>query len=132
MNETEFGFKIKTVLDSGLNLGPAQTARLRAARERALSAERQLDASAELVTAGASSVRFRAGSLLTRVALPAAILIAGVLGWQHWRQEAAPDGEGAYQELGALDADLLKSDIPIDALLDRDFHAYLKKVSQRE
>jgi cytochrome c-type biogenesis protein CcmH/NrfG len=131
MNEYEFGIKIKAVLDSGLELGPVQLSRLRAARERALSDDRQRVGIAELATSGASGVRFGAGSVLVRVVLPALILLAAVIGWQNWQTESAPAAP-AEDQMGQLDADLLKSDIPIDALLDRDFRAYMQKVMNRE
>ena len=132
MNESEFGFKIKAILDTGLDLEPASRALLRAAREQALSADRQTVASAEYVTAGTGDVRVRMTSVLVRVILPALILIAVAFGWERWQQEAASSSTAQEDQLGALDADLLKSDFPIDALLDRDFHAYLKKVGERE
>jgi hypothetical protein len=131
MNESEFGFKIKAILDTGLDLEPASRALLRAAREQALSGDRQVTASAEYVTAGTGDVRVRMTSVLVRVILPALILIAVAFGWERWQQETASSASQEDQ-LGALDADLLKSDFPIDALLDRDFHAYLKKVGERE
>src|SRR3974390_3300132 len=121
MNETEFGFKIKAVLDSSLDLGPVQVARLRAAREQALSDSRQFAATAELATAGSTSVRFSAATVLIRVILPAAILIAGAVGWERWQESS--QSTPSEDQMGQLDADLLKSDIPIDALLDRDFRA---------
>jgi|SRR5579871_1337467 len=132
MNEQEFGFKIKAVLDSSLDLGPVQLSRLRAAREQALSDNRQRLGVAELATAGTSQVHFSASSVLLRVILPAAILIACALGWQRWQQESAPSVSPEDQMMGRIDADLLKSDIPIDALLDRDFRAYMQKVQHRE
>ena len=58
-------------------------------------------------------------------------IIAAVIGWQHWQSQDSATAEGE-DHMGQLDADLLKSDIPIDALLDRDFHAYMQKVMNRE
>jgi len=135
MKDEEFGRKIKELLDSSLSVDESIAARLRAGRERALAAARPVTvASAELATAGGLQVQSGASRLLTRVILPVAILLAAAFGWQHWQQTSATSAE--VQEYGAvygaIDAEVLKSDIPIDALLDRDFHAYLKKVSRRE
>jgi hypothetical protein len=130
MNEAEFGLKIKAVLDSSLALDPIQRARLKAARDWALSEDRQPVGAAELATAGSSGVRFSVIPVLVRVILPAAILIAAAFSWERWRVQS--ENLLNEDEMGQLDAELLKSDIPIDALLDRDFHAYMQKVMQRE
>lgn len=131
MNEADFGLKIKAVLDSSLTLDPTQLARLKAVREWALSEDRQPVGAAELATAGSTPVRFNIASVLVRVILPAVILIAAAFSWEHW-QKMQSQNMLNEDDMGQLDADLLKSDIPIDALLDRDFHAYMQKVMQRE
>ena len=75
-------------------------------------------------------MRFSVIPVLVRVILPAAILIAAAFSWERWRVQS--ENLLNEDEMGQLDAELLKSDIPIDALLDRDFHAYMQKVMQRE
>ena len=49
------------------------------------------------------------------------ILAAGVFGWQQWQFDQQT------RELEELDAQILSSDLPIDAYLDRGFQTWLTR-----
>lgn len=152
MNQDQFGLHIKNLLDSGLTDSNVPAARLLAARERALAvfadpldqpeavgantwelATEAAHASLGGATPGSGRKRqplTEQRAQLIRFLLPAAILIAAALGWHQWQQATAVDPE--VQGVGRIDAELLKSDLPVDALIDPDFRAYLRKASDRE
>lgn len=123
-DQDEFAKKIKGYLDSGAADLRAGTAyRLQQARAKALArlhepaAVRQSQLAHALVGGGATgggrrSVWFGVGLLL---------LAAAAFGWQQW---------SIYQqtrELEELDAQILSSDLPIDAYLDRGFQTWLTR-----
>jgi len=121
MNETQFGNKIRRVLDQGLAVRPAAQARLRAAREQALERQRAEPAA---VLAWADNVLWQLegwGGISVRVVLPLALLVAGVAGIYAWDQKQR------IAEMADIDAQLLTDDLPIDAYLDRGFDHWLKK-----
>ena len=129
MNEPHIARRIKDALDAGLKLSPEVVARLKVARERAL--DRQRVAAAELVLAGAGHAGARIGSrthALTRILLPAAFLVAAVIGLQQW-QESDRAAQQA-DEIEEIDTRLLTGDLPIKAYLDEDFQAWLKRSSE--
>lgn len=121
MNEAQFAHRARHALNEALQLDAGVASRLRAAREQALSAYRP-ETHAPVVLGGAGAARLGGlRGLSLRVLLPAAILCAAfavMLGWQQ-QQRAA--------ELEELDAQLLSSDLPIDAYLDQGFAAWLKR-----
>lgn len=121
MNEAQFAHRVRHELNLGARVGPRVAARLRAARERALARHR-LTADAGVALAGAGAARHGGlRALSPRFVLPALILavaFAATFAWQQ-RQRAA--------ELEELDAQLLSSDLPIDAYLDQGFAAWLKR-----
>jgi hypothetical protein len=120
MNEAQFAHRVRHLLNEGAKLDPGQAARLRAAREQALSAYRPERADHSLVGGAAARLGGLAG-LSLRVLLPLAILgaaFAATYGWQQ-RQRAA--------EVEELDAQLLSGELPIDAYLDQGFAAWLKR-----
>ncbi|MBS0321546.1 MAG: DUF3619 family protein [Proteobacteria bacterium] len=125
--EDEFAVKIKGYLDrSAADLKPGHAYRLRQAREAALA---RLDGAVPVAVdavelAGAHGfarvpVRRSRKPLYSLVALVFVAVVSGV-GYQQWR---------AYthiQELEELDAQILASDLPIDAYLDGGFQTWLK------
>jgi len=129
MNEREFGRKIAQTLDGGLALPAEASARLEAARARALASQRRNEPSLVLEIVEGITLRLAGPSQwITHVLLPAALLIGGAIGLQYWqesRQSAAAAAEAAE-----LDARLLKSDLPIDAYLDNGFQSWLKRSSE--
>jgi hypothetical protein len=125
MSELSFGIRVRQALDEAARVDARVAARLRAARERALAAQKPGRAE-DLVLAG--HVIGRIGGLRgvsLRLLLPLALLVAGLAGIYTWQQEQrAADVE-------ELDARLLTDDLPIEAYLDRGFEAWLKKRAAR-
>jgi hypothetical protein len=119
MNELQFAQRVRQHLDLATQLDARVAARLRAAREQAL-ARVPARAGADVALAGPALGRLGTPGVL-RVVAPLVILAiacAAVLSWQQ-RQRAA--------EIEELDAQLLASDLPIDAYLDQGFAAWLKR-----
>ena len=128
MNESNFGHKIRQTLDRGLELPAGVLARLKAAR--ALALERQQAAEMPPVVALAGRVTLRlAGPTqwFAHVVLPVALLLAAAFGVQQWHESQQRAQTAA--DLAELDVNLLKGDLPIDAYLDRNFQAWLKRSS---
>ena len=121
MNEPQFGNKIRQLLNQGAPLGASVSARLRAARERALERQKP-EVAPGLVWAGGVLGRlgwFSGPSMRLIVPLIAlAIGLAAVYAWEQ-KQRAA--------EVEELDAQVLTGELPIDAYLDHGFEAWLKK-----
>jgi uncharacterized protein HemX len=125
-NERQFANKIRHVLNQGTRLDAATLERLRAARERALSMQRQPRAQLVPAFAGPGGGELGGwGPFALQVLLPVALVLASAValfGWQQAQQQA---------EVEAIDAALLTDDLPIDALLDHGFEAWLKKRGAR-
>jgi hypothetical protein len=124
MNEQQIAYRIKQLLNRGLDLDASKLARLKAAREAALL--RQRVDSRVPVWAWADNVIGRSGrpsALIPRVLLPMAVLILGLIAINQWRdtQVAA--------EIEEIDAAVLTGDLPLDAYLDKGFDAWLKPSS---
>lgn len=125
MNEAQIALRIRQALSAAADVGPATAARLRAARERALKRQRP-EAVGGLALAGNAAGRLGGWRRLSmRVLLPLAILGVAFAATQAWqkKQRAA--------EIEELDAQLLSSDLPIDAYLDQGFAAWLKRRASR-
>ena len=125
MNEQQIAYRIKQLLNRGLDLDAGKLARLKAAREAALV--RQRVESRVRVWAWADNVIGKSGgpsALFPRLLLPMAVLILGLIAINQWRdtQVAA--------EIEEIDAGVLTSDLPLDAYLDKGFDAWLKRSSQ--
>jgi hypothetical protein len=121
MNETQFGNKIRHLLNQGLSLDKGVADRLRAARGRALSRQRSEPAPA---LAWADNVLGSLGGwsgLSLRVLAPFVALVIGVAAIYTWQQNQR------LAEVEEIDAQLLADDLPIDAFLDRNFQNWLKK-----
>jgi len=122
-DESQFAKKITEHLDTGAARLRAGTAyKLQQARARALA---QLDpayaAQAQLVPSLAGGVTRSTTGLRRSMWLAFALLLlaAGFFGYQQW---------SAYQqtrELAELDLQILSSDLPIDAYVDRGFQTWL-------
>ena len=124
MNEQQIAYRIKQLLNRGLDLDAGKLARLKAAREAALV--RQRVESRVPVWAWADNVIGKSGgpsALIPRVLLPMAVLILGLIAINQWRdtQVAA--------EIEEIDAAVLTGDLPLDAYLDKGFDAWLKRSS---
>ena len=124
MNEQQITYRIKQLLNRGLDLDAGKLARLKAAREAALT--RQRIESRVPVLAWADNLIGKSGgpsALIPRVLLPMAILILGLIAVNQWR-----DSQLAA-EIEEIDTAVLTSDLPIDAYLDKGFDAWLKRSS---
>ena len=125
MNETQFANKIRHILNQGTQLDRPTLERLRAARERALAVQKP---QREFALAWAVSGFGRLGGLggfSLRVLLPLALVLASAAALYGWQQNQR------LAEIEEIDSELLTDDLPIDALLDRGFEAWLKKRSAR-
>jgi hypothetical protein len=124
-NERQTAYRIKQLLNRGLDLDPGTLARLKQAREQALSRQRTralapVLAWADNVVGGRGGPSF----LLSRVVLPMVLVIFSFVAISQWRdtQQAA--------EIEEIDAAVLTSDLPLDAYLDKGFDAWLKRSLQ--
>ncbi|MGH8802114.1 MAG: DUF3619 family protein [Casimicrobiaceae bacterium] len=122
--DAEFARKLIAHLDrENDRLEPETVHRLQQGRATALAA---LDIGApDTPGAGAARAlhaRHRGWVVATRWAAVALLVIGTGVGWQQWRQ-----GQLIRQthENAELDAQILSSDLPIDALLDRGFQNWL-------
>jgi hypothetical protein len=134
VNESQVARTVKDVLNAGLGLSPEAAARLRVARERALERHRAPVAQAALAGAGRTGIPTggNPGQFVTRVLLPAAILVAAMFGLQQWQdaQRAARALAQQVAEIEEIDSGLLTGDLPIKAYLDEDFQAWLARSAE--
>jgi hypothetical protein len=129
MNEREFGRKIAQTLDGGLNLPTEALARLKAARARAVDAQRHVEPSLALTIVDGISARLAGpAQWLTHVLLPVLLLIGGMVGLNYWQDSQQRALTAA--DTAELDTRLLQGDLPIDAYLDSGFQAWLKRSSE--
>lgn len=128
--DAEFARKLTRHLDRGAaSLKPGTAYRLQQARARALAGlAAQPVANGSLVTAGvgdrhSGDGHFGWGSAARWLAL--AVLLGGIgFGWQQWHLVQQ------VREYAEIDTQLLASDLPIDAYLDRGFQNWLKTSSE--
>jgi hypothetical protein len=121
MNESQFGNKVRQILNQGLTLDARASERLRAAREQALARQR-----AELspVLAWADNVAGSFGGwggFSLRLVVPLLVLAVGASAVYTWQQQQL------LAEVEEIDALLLTDELPLDAYLDRNFQSWLKK-----
>ena len=124
MNEQQTAYRIKQLLNRGLDLDAGKLARLKAARERALA--RQRIEAPVFVLAWADNVLGRLGgaaSIVPRMLLPMAVLILGLIAVNQWKESQVA------AEIEEIDAAVLTGDLPLDAYLDKGFDAWLKRSS---
>jgi hypothetical protein len=128
MNESNFGHKIRQTLDRGLELPAGVLARLKSARALALERQQAAELSPVVALAGRVSLRLAGPTQwFAHVILPVALLLAAAFGVQQWHE--SQQRAQAAADLAELDVNLLKGDLPIDAYLDRNFQAWLKRSS---
>jgi hypothetical protein len=121
MNESQFGNRVRQILNQGLDLHPHVAEQLRAAREQALARQRREPAAA---LAWADNVAGAFGGwagFSLRLVFPLLLLLAAVIALYGWQQNKL------VAEIEEIDAQLLTDDLPIDAYLDRNFQNWLKK-----
>ncbi|MFM9970765.1 MAG: DUF3619 family protein [Burkholderiales bacterium] len=122
MNEQQFGFRVKQVLNRSLNIEQSTLDRLKNSRLAAL--ERHQAVAPELALAGAQNrglingdTRFAA----LRIVLSLIVLILGLFASNHWYQVQL------QEEIIEIDTEVLTGDLPMDAYLDKGFDAWLKR-----
>lgn len=125
MNELHFGYKVRQHLNRGVHdLPPATLARLDAARQRALAHQKIVVHQSVLATAG-SFIQQHVDNLHLKQILMALVLLAGVASYTFWQADQQ------IAELEAIDSSLLADDLPIGALTDKGFDAWLKSASSQ-
>lgn len=125
MNEQQIAYRIKQLLNRGLDLDPDKLARLKDAREIAL--KHQPRPTRVALWAWSDNVLGRSdftSKLVRRTLLPMAVLVLGLIAVNHWR-----DSQRAA-EIEEIDAAVLAGDLPLDAYLDKGFDAWLKRPSR--
>jgi hypothetical protein len=127
MNENELASKIVSRLEHGLGTIKQGTAyQLQSARQAAL--ERYREAPEPLFgLAWAGDVAFRVTTsryFNTRNMLALGLLILSLIGVTYWQVVLQSN------DIADIDANLLTDDLPINAYLDSNFEAWLKRSSQ--
>jgi hypothetical protein len=120
--ETQIARKITDVLDRGVaELRPGTLYRLQQARADALAGARRAHAH-ELELAGAGGPAGRFGIPRSPLRWLGAVLLVAAIGFglQQWHAVQQ------VREFEELDLNLLSSDLPIDAYLDRGFQNWLR------
>ena len=126
MNDRESALAggITRQLDRGLDtIDPLALARLRSAREMAVTVLERCPALALAPAAGSNA---RSGVLHyfnPRYILPLAALLLAIMGTVYWQSQQNDDTTD-------IDANLLSGDLPIDAYLDKGLDPWLKRTSQ--
>ena len=127
-DEKEIAGKITGYLDAGTRELKSGTAyRLQQARAAALARVQDPKRAPEMALAGAGGTvgGDRPFYAQVRVWIGVALIAAAGFGWQQWRVYQA------INEAEEIDTQLLSSDLPIDAYLDRGFQVWLKTAAQR-
>lgn len=125
MNEQDFARKIAASLDEGLaHMKEGTLYQLQSARNNALDHYRERPAPvAGLAWAG--EIAYRLGHsrhFSVRNAMAAALLVLTLIGVTYWRVQT--------NDIADIDAGLLACELPINAYLDNDFDAWLKRSSR--
>jgi hypothetical protein len=135
-NPQHFGRRVRETLEQGLHVSPAVEGRLRAARALALDRQRVHEPAFAGLLAGRGTFGLGGGaSPMVRFGFPVLVLAAALWGlnaWQDYQDRLAADAEIAQQaaEVEEIDAKVLTGDLPMKALLDEDFQAWLRQRAQ--
>ena len=124
--EIDFAQKVVRTLDWGLSrIEDEKLARIRAARQEALAAYREPVTILGLVTVRGQTLDLTTWSRKPLFWLPILTIIAAVAAY------TLSGGDDVYDEtVGALDAQILTGELPINAFLDKDFGSWVKEFSQ--
>ena len=131
MNEQELAGKIVQHLDASLGqIKQGTLYQLQSARAAALDRYR---AAPEPVMglAWAGDIAYRLGGnryLNARNLLAVGLLLLSLIGISYWQFATQPGNQAS--DFADLDASLLAGELPIDAYLDSEFEAWLKRSSQ--
>ena len=127
-DDKEIAARITTYLDAGTKELKSGTAyRLQQARAAALARLQDPMRSPEAALAGAGGTLGGTRPFYAQIRfwIGVALIAAAGFGWQQWQVYQA------INEAEEIDAQLLSSDLPIDAYLDRGFQAWLKTAAPR-
>ncbi len=123
MNELHFIHKVRQQLNRGLHELPSTTLdRLAAARQHAL-AHQKIAAHQSVLAAAGSFISFHLDNLKLKQSLMALALLLGVASYSVWLADQQ------VSEMEAIDSALLADDLPVSALTDKGFEAWLKNSS---
>lgn len=124
MKERDFAYKVRRLLDQGARDIDRDTAdKLRQARQAALAGQK-IPGQLSLAGIGHMAADVLLPQTRTLVALMGlAIAVIGVTYWNDYEQAA---------ENEEIDSALLADDLPINAYLDRGFHAWLEQPSSSQ
>ena len=120
MNENQFGNRVRHLLNQGLDIQPHAAEQLRAARERALAAQRPEPIAALAWADNVAGFFGGWAGFSLRLIMPLVLLAVAVVSLYSWQQNRV------VAEIEEIDAQLLTDDLPIDAYLDRGFQNFLK------
>jgi hypothetical protein len=124
MNERHFAYKVRQHLNRGLcELTPETIERLSAARQAALACQKQAAAHPALATAGHRFSYHWGGGLRLSQTLAAVVFLLGAFYSTFWTADQC------VQELGDIDSAILSDELPIGALTDKGFAAWLDSKS---
>lgn len=128
MNEERYAFRIRQALNhASLDISPAATRRLEAARHLALSRQRQAAPALELAGIGSHNAPYFAPRFpYAKQALAVLALLLGMWISFYWHSVQY------VSELQEVDSALLSDELPPEAFLDNDFFEWLKDDSPEE
>ncbi len=125
MNEKEFSKEIARTLNWGLTrLGDDKLAKLRAARQQAMSKYQESVNVLGLVTVSGSTLNISSWVRKPLFWLPI-FAVAALLATYSFNSD-----DDIVDETGELDARLLTGELPINAFLDKDFQSWVKDSSR--
>lgn len=123
MNELHFAHKVRQHLNRGLHELPAATiSRLDTARRYAL-AHQKITAHQSILASAGSFIQNGIDNLRIKQLLMVLGLIFAIASYTVWQADQQ------VSELEAIDSALLADDLPIGALTDKGFDAWLKSAS---
>ena len=124
--EKDFAQKVARTLNWGLSrIEDDKLTRIRAARQRALSAYREPVTILGLVTVSGQTLDMSNWIRKPLFWLPILIVVAAVAG-----QTLTSSDDSSDETLGELDAQLLTGELPINAFLDKDFGSWVQESSR--
>ena len=124
MNENEIAKKITQTLDYGVSrMDEANIAKLRTARQKAMANYREPINVMGLVTVSGQTLNLSSWMTKPLFWLPILAIAAAAVAYNSMDDDIVDDS-------GALDAQLLTGELPINAFLDKDFQSWVKDSSR--
>ena len=124
MNEIEIAKKITQTLDYGVSrMDEANIAKLRTARQKAMANYREPINVMGLVTVSGQTLNLSSWMTKPLFWLPILAIAAAAVAYNSMDDDIVDDS-------GALDAQLLTGELPINAFLDKDFQSWVKDSSR--